>query len=299
MPQSDTISSTSRCSAIEASTTRAGARSPSTGHHGSWLGPSLLAFDDDVWELYDGTKDWTQADDLSAEMPDKLHELQRLWLIEAVKYNVLPIDDRGAERLNAELAGRPQLITGTSQLLFPGMKRLSENSVINIKNKSFSVTVQLEVGDTPAEGVMIAQGGAFGGWALYALGGKPKFVYNLLGLQAYTAEASEPIPAGAHQVRMEFAYDGGGLAKGGNVTLFCDGEPVGEGRVEATQAMIFSADETTDIGDDFGMPVSSDYTAANSKFNGKIELVQIDVGEDSHDHLVDPQELIRVAMSRQ
>ena len=125
-----------------------------TKHRTPWelVGPKLLAFDDDVWELYDGSKDWTQAVDLSAEMPDKLHELQRLWLIEAVKYNVLPIDDRGAERLNAELAGRPQLITGTSQLLFPGMKRLSENSVINIKNKSFSVTVQLEMGDNSSRG---------------------------------------------------------------------------------------------------------------------------------------------------
>jgi arylsulfatase A-like enzyme len=272
-----------------------------TKHRTPWelVGPELLAFDDDVWELYDGSKDWTQAVDLSADMPEKLHELQRLWLIEAVKYNVLPIDDRGAERLNAELAGRPQLVTGTSQLLFPGMKRLSENSVINIKNKSFSVTVQLEIGEDPAQGVMIAQGGAFGGWALYALGGNAKFVYNLLGLHAFATEATEPIPPGAHQVRMEFAYDGGGLAKGGNVTLFYDGRAVGEGRVEATQAMIFSADETTDIGDDFGMPVSSDYTAESSRFNGKIELVQIDVGEDSHDHLVDPQELIRVAMSRQ
>jgi arylsulfatase A-like enzyme len=272
-----------------------------TKHRTPWelVGPKLLAFDDDIWELYDGSKDWTQAVDLSAEMPEKLHELQRLWLIEAVKYNVLPIDDRGAERLNAELAGRPQLVRGTSQLLFPGMKRLSENSVINIKNKSFSITVQVEIGDTPAEGVMIAQGGAFGGWALYALRGTAKFVYNLLGLHAFATEATEPIPPGTHQLRMEFAYDGGGLAKGGNVTLFYDGRTVGEGRVEATQAMIFSADETTDIGDDFGMPVSSDYTPENSKFNGKIELVQIDVGEDSHDHLVDPQELIRVAMSRQ
>ena len=272
-----------------------------TKHRTPWemVGPKLLAFDDDVWELYDGSKDWTQAVDLSAEMPEKLHELQRLWLIEAVKYNVLPIDDRGAERLNAELAGRPQLVRGTSQLLFPGMKRLSENSVINIKNKSFSVSVQLEIDDTPAEGVMIAQGGAFGGWALYALGGKAKFVYNLLGIHTFVTEATELIPTGAHQVRMEFAYDGSGLAKGGNVTLFYDGQTVGKGRVDATQAMIFSADETTDIGDDFGMPVSSDYTAENSRFNGKIELVQIDVGEDNHDHLVDPLELIRVAMSRQ
>src|ERR1700689_2370871 len=134
-----------------------------TKHRTPWemVGVELAAFDDDIWELYDGSKDWTQADDLSSELPEKLRELQRLWLIEAVKYNVLPIDDRTAERFDAGLAGRPQLITGTSQLLFPGMKRLSENSVINIKNKSFSVTAQLHVGEDAAQGVMIAQGGAF------------------------------------------------------------------------------------------------------------------------------------------
>jgi hypothetical protein len=272
-----------------------------TKHRTPWelVGPKLAAFDDDVWELYDGSKDWTQADDLSAELPDKLKELQRLWLIEAVKYNVLPIDDRGIERANPDLAGRPQLIRGNSQLLFPGMKRLSENSVINIKNKSFSVTAQVEITESPAQGVLIAQGGAFGGWAVYAHGGKAKFAYNVLGLQLYEVEASEMIPVGQHQVRMEFAYDGGGLAKGGNVTLYYDGNQVGTGRIEMTQPMIFSADETTDIGDDFGMPVTSDYGGGSAKFNGLIRLIQIDVGEDDQDHLIDPEELIHVAMSRQ
>jgi arylsulfatase A-like enzyme len=272
-----------------------------TKHRTPWeLGAvKLAALDDDIWELYDGRKDWTQAVDLSAELPDKLRELQRLWLIEAVKYNVLPIDDRTGERFDPTMAGRPQLITGTSQLLFPGMKRLSENSVINIKNKSFSVTVQLSSGPDPAEGVMIAQGGAFGGWALYALAARAKFVYNVLGIHQFEIEATEPIPTGEHQVRMEFAYDGGGLAKGGDVTLFYDGEPVGQGRVEITQPMVFSADETTDIGDDYGMPVSPDYAQGPSKFNGKIDLIQIDIGDDNHDHMVDPADLIRVAISRQ
>jgi arylsulfatase len=254
--------------------------------------------DDDIWELYDGSKDWTQADDLSAGLPEKLHELQRLWLIEAVKYNVLPIDDRGVERGNPDIAGRPQLITGTTQILFPGMKRLSENSVISIKNKSFSVTAQVQVGDDPAQGVMIAQGGAFGGWTLYATDGRAKFVYNVLGIHAFATEATQPIPPGEHQVRMEFAYDGGGLAKGGNVTLYYDGQGVGEGRVEVTQPIVFSADETTDVGDDYGMPVSPEYSG-RSRFNGKIDLVQIDIGDDNHDHLVDPLDVIRVAISRQ
>ena len=269
-------------------------------HRTPWemMGVKLPAFDDDIWELYDGSKDWTQADDLSSELPEKLRELQRLWLIEAVKYNVLPLDDRGIERGNPDIAGRPQLIKGTSQLLFPGMKRLSENSVVSIKNKSFSVTAQLHVVDAPAQGVLIAQGGAFGGWALYMSDGRAKFVYNVLGIQSFTTEATEAIPAGQHQVRMEFAYDGGGLAKGGGVTLYYDGRVVGEGRVEATQPIVFSADETTDVGDDYGMPVSPEYVG-QSKFNGKIDLIQIDIGDDNHDHLVDPADLIRVAISRQ
>ena len=205
-----------------------------TRHSTPWVMTAKLpAFDDDVWELYDGSKDWTQAHDLAKEMPEKLHELQRLWLIEATKYNVLPLDDRRVERFNADLAGRPQLVKGNSQLLFSGMGRLSENSVLVMKNKSFSLTAEVEVPSKGAEGVIIHQGGAFGGMSLYAKGGKAKFAYNFFGLQTFTTEASQPIPAGKHQVRMEFAYDGGGLGKGGNVSLYYDGKKVGEGRVEA------------------------------------------------------------------
>jgi hypothetical protein len=149
-------------------------------------------------------------------MPEKLRELQRLWLIEANKYNVLPLDDRRIERFNADLAGRPQLAKGNSQLLFGGMGRLSENSVLVMKNKSFSITAEVEVPSKEAEGVIIHQGGAFGGMSLYAKGGKAKFAYNFLGLQTFTTEASQPIPSGKHQVRMEFVYDGGGIGKGGN-----------------------------------------------------------------------------------
>jgi arylsulfatase len=178
------------------------------------------------------------------------------------------------------------------------MRRLSENSVISIKNRSFSVTAQVVAPETPLEGVMIAQGGAFGGWAFYAKGGKTKFVYNLLGLREFVTESGELVPPGAHQLRMEFAYDGGGLAKGGDVTLFVDGKSVGRGRVDVTQPLIFSADETTDIGEDTSMPVTTDYKGAD-RFNGSIELVQIDVGDDNHDHLIDPQDLVRVAMARQ
>lgn len=271
-----------------------------TKHRTPWLlVEKAPPFNDDIWELYDGNKDWSQAHDLSRDMPDKLHELQRLWLIEATKYNVLPMDDRTGERLNPDIAGRPQLIRGNSQLFFGHMGRLSENSVINIKNKSFSITAEVVISDRGANGVIIAQGGKFGGWSLYVKDAKAKFIYNVLGIHEFPTEATEPITAGKHQIRMEFAYDGGGLAKGGNVSLYYDGNMVGSGRVQFTQAMVFSADETTDIGRETGTPVSADYTTAGSKFSGKINWVQIDVGMDAHDHLISPEERLRVAMARQ
>jgi arylsulfatase len=179
------------------------------------------------------------------------------------------------------------------------MGRLSENSVVSIKNKSFSVTAEIDVPAAGAEGVIIAQGGRFGGWALYAKGGRATFVYNVLGIQWFATEADAPIPAGTHQVRMEFAYDGGGLAKGGDVTLYYDGAPAGSGRVGATQPMVFSADETTDIGYESGTTVTPDYTAHTSRFTGKIHWVQIDLGKDDHDHYIDADERLRVAMARQ
>ena len=272
-----------------------------TKHRTPWLmvGQKMVAFDDDIWELYDGSKDFTQANDLSKEMRDMLRKLQRMWLIEATKYNVIPLDDRQTERILPDMAGRPTLIRGNSQLFFPGMGRLSENSVVNMKNKSFSVTAEIELAGKPASGVIIAQGGRFGGWSVYAKDGIAKFTYNVLGIQEFPTEAREPIPQGRHQVRMEFAYDGGGLAKGGNVTLYYDGKEVGKGRVAATQPMIFSADETTDIGYESGTPVSPDYSTKTSKFTGKIHWVQLDVGKDDHDHFIDPEERLRIAMARQ
>jgi arylsulfatase len=272
-----------------------------TKHRTPWImsGQKVPAFDDDNWELYDGRSDYSQAHDLAREDPEMLAKLQRLWIIEATKYNVLPIDDRGAERFAPETAGRPTLIHGTSQQLYAGMGRLSENSVVSIKNKSFQVTAEIIVPDRGVDGVIIAQGGRFGGWSLYAREGTAKFVYNVLGIQSFAITADRPIPEGKHQVRMEFAYDGGGLGKGGGVTLFYDGEAVGSGRVGATEAMVFSADETTDVGFESGTPVTDDYTTAGSRFTGRIDWVQIDLGDDDNDHFIDPEERLRVMMARQ
>ena len=234
-------------------------------------------------------------------MPDKLTELKNAWLEEARKYNVLPLDDRRVERFDADLAGRPTLIGGTSQLLFGGMGRLTEASIVNIKNKSHAVTAEIVVPDDGAEGVIIAQGGAYAGWSLYAKDGNPTYCYNLFGLQRFKVEGTAPIPAGTHQVRMEFAYDGGGLAKGGTVSLYLDGAKVGEGRVDGTEPMIFSGDETTDVGVDGGTPVSDDYGPKDSAFTGRVRWVEIDLGEDAEDldHLITPEERLRIAMARQ
>jgi arylsulfatase A-like enzyme len=274
-----------------------------TKHKTPWvlIGEKTVPFDDDNWELYDTTKDWSQANDLAKKMPEKLHELQRLWLIEATRYNVLPLDDDLGKKINPDTAGRPVLIKGNSQILFGSMGRLSENSVISVKNKSHSVTAEIAVPKTGAEGVIIAQGGNIGGWSLYAKGGKLKYCYNLLGIQYFYVESSSALPAGDHQVRMEFDYAGGGLGKGGKVSLFVDGKKVGEGTVAATAAMVFSADDGCDVGQDTGAPVSQDYGPHDNAFTGQVKGVQIAINEAAkrEDHKVSPEEAVRVAMARQ
>ena len=271
-----------------------------TRHSTPWLMTETPPLDADVWELY-GPDDWTQAHDLSTEQPEKLSELQTLFLIEAAKYNVLPLDDRRAERFNADLAGRPQLVRGNRQLLFGGMKRLSENSIVVMKNKSYAVTAEIDVPEEGAKGVIVAQGGAFGGWSLYANEGKAAYCYNLFGLQRFKVYGEDPLAEGEHQVRVEFAYDGGGLGKGGTATLYVDGNKVGEGRVEATVPMLFSGDETLDLGSDSGTPVSDDLTVDELEFNGRVRWIELDLGDDAEDadHLIGPEERLRVAMARQ
>ncbi len=270
-----------------------------TRHSLPWGMSEVPSFDDDTWELYDTTPDWTQADDLSKEMSEKLEELKRLFLIEAARHNVLPLEDRRILLFNSDIAGRPSLIKGDSQLLYAGMGRLGENVVLNLKNRSYTVTAQVALPEGEARGTIVAQGGAFGGWSLYVKEGRLKFCYNLLGMRRYYAESDSILPSGEHQVRMEFSYDGGGLARGGGVALFLDGEKTGEGRVEITQPMTYSLDETLDIGYEGGTVVPADITAVESRFNGRILWVQIDLGSDDHNHLIKPEERLRVVMMRQ
>jgi arylsulfatase len=272
-----------------------------TKHRTPWqtgADATVPAFDDDVWELYDTSTDWTQARDLAMGQPQKLAELQRLWLIEATKYNVLPLDDRFAERGNPEIAGRPEQIRGTKQVVYGGMGRLTEWSILNTKNKSYSITAEVEVPDGGAEGVILAFGGITGGLALYAKQGKPTFVYNFFGLDETFVEGGDEIPAGTHQVRFEFAYDGGGLAKGGTITLFIDGKETGSGRLERTQPFPFSGDEAFDLGDEFGSLVTPDYPKQR-RFTGAVNWAEIELGLDDHDHLISPEERLNLALAVQ
>ncbi|WP_262029309.1 arylsulfatase [Microvirga sp. Mcv34] len=272
-----------------------------TKHRTPWVvtATSTIPFDEDTWELYDGSKDWTQAHDLAQQMPEKLKELHLMFAIEAVKYNVFPLDDRLVERFDPAVAGRPILVQGHSQTLFPGMGRLSEHSVLPMKNVSFSITAEINVTDHATEGIIIAQGGRFGGWSLYTQDGKATFAYNYFGLNLYRTQAQHSIPAGTHQVRAEFAYDGGGLGKGGTLTLYYDGHEVGRDRIPQTQPLIFSAEESTDIGYESGSLVVPDYPARDGHFTGTINWVQLDVGQDNFSHLIKPEDRLRLVMARQ
>ncbi|BDG02354.1 arylsulfatase [Anaeromyxobacter oryzae] len=249
-----------------------------TIHRAPWDPNPRAALLDDRWELYDTRTDFSLARDLAAQNPAKLKELQELFLKEAVKYKVLPIDDRGIERLNPKLAGRPDLMGDrTSLTLHAGMTGLSENAFLNVKNRSVSITADLEIPAGGASGVILAQGGRFGGWSLHMKNGRPAYTYNFLGLQRTTIAAKQPVAPGRATVRMEFAYDGGGLAKGGLVSLQVNGKKVGEGRLERTQPMVFSIDDAADVGMDEGTPVVEDYQPKDTKFTGTIRKVVVEV----------------------
>jgi len=233
-------------------------------------------FTEDTWELYHVKEDFSMATDLAKERPELLAKLQKVFLLEAVKYNVLPLDDRRAELFNPKIAGRPDLMFGrTSLTLHQGMRDLLENDFINVKNTSFEIVADIETGDKPASGVIVAQGGRFGGWSLYVKDGTPKFVYNYLGIDQYTATAGSKLPKGKATVKMDFAYKGGVLGAGGTATLYVDGKPVGSAEVKQTQFAAFSADETAGVGVDPETQVTEDYTSAGSEFTGTIDRVTI------------------------
>ena len=249
-----------------------------TVHKAPWESAPRAKLLDDKWELYDTRNDFSLVNDLAKTNPEKLKEMQDLFIKEAIKNRVLPIDDRSVERVNAKLAGRPDLMGDrTSLTLSEGMDSMSENVFINIKNRSFSITADVEIPQGGANGVILVQGGRFGGWSLYLKDGKPTYCYNFLGLQEFKVAAPKALAQGKATIRMNFDYDGGGIGKGGTATILVNGEQVASGRIERTQPMIFSADETAAVGVDDATPVSADYRERENSFTGKILKVTVDV----------------------
>ena len=209
------------------------------------------------------------------------------------------MDDRAAERMNPAIAGRPSLVQGSSLRLYLGMTRLNENVALTTKNRSYQVTAEIDVPDGGADGAIVVQGGRTGGWGLVATDGKLAYHYNFCGLVSTTITSDAALPAGTHQVRAEFAYDGGGIGRGGEVTLYVDGAAAGSGRVERTHPLYYSFDEGLDLGMDSGMPVFEGYTTPKGRFTGTIAWGQVDLGDDDHNHLIDPEDHLAAAMIHQ
>ena len=247
-----------------------------TQHKVSWEAKPRGSYAEDQWQLFNTEEDFSCANDLAAKEPAKLKEMQEAFMTEAVKYNVLPLDDRTYERFNAGLAGRPDYMNGrTSLTVYPGMIGMKENAFIDVKNRSSSITAELEIPQGGASGVILAQGGAHSGWSLYVKGGKPCFAYNVLG-KVTTITSNERLPAGAVTLTYDFAYDGGKPGAGGTGTILVNGKKVAFGKIERTIPFIYGT-ETADVGMDLYTAVSTDYTKGNNNFTGTINKVTIDL----------------------
>ncbi|MBW1845430.1 MAG: arylsulfatase, partial [Deltaproteobacteria bacterium] len=235
-----------------------------TLHRAPWQTSKQKPLESDTWDLYNVREDFSLTENLASAQPERLDELKALFMVEAEKYHVLPIDDRTVERVNAAIAGRPDLLGDRKSLiLYDGMNG------------------EVEIPKGGANGVILAQGGRFGGWSLYMKDGKPVYTYNFLGLARYTVAAKEEIPAGPATVALDFEYEGGGLGKGGIATLSVNGKNVAEGRIDKTQPLIFSADETADVGLDNQTPVAEGIGIGRdaTRFTGKIRKITVEVKE--------------------
>jgi len=245
-----------------------------TIHKAPWELKPRKPLAEDVWELYNIDEDYSQANNLAEKNPQKLEELKKKFMEEAVKYNVLPIDDRSIERLDPVIAGRPDLMNGKTKLtLYEGAKGMPENAFINIKNTSLTITAEVEV-PANANGVILCQGGDFGGWTFYMMDGKAAYTYNWVGLESYTVTSTQKVNPGKHTLKFDFAYEGGRGA-GGTGTIYMDGNKIGEGKIVKTNSNTFGIDESADVGTDENTPVLLAY-AKKEKFTGKIKKVTVE-----------------------
>ncbi|WP_148862789.1 arylsulfatase [Marinobacter fonticola] len=251
-----------------------------TIHRAPWETAKLSPLAEDQWDLYNLREDFSLANNLAKAESDKLEQMKALFMVEAAKYHVLPIDDRTIARTNPSIAGRPDLMGDrTSITLYEGMEGMLENTFINVKNRSKTVTAEIEIPEGGASGALLVQGSRYGGWSLHIRDGKPAYEYNFLGLERYVIESPESLPPGKATVVLDFNYDGGGLGKGGDAILRVNGSQVAQGRIERTQPNIFSADETADVGLDNQTPVAQGigYGPDETRFTGKIHEIVVAV----------------------
>ena len=248
-----------------------------TRHSIPWLLTENPPLSSDVWELYNIEEDFSEANNLAASNPEKLKELQEVFNSEAIKNNVFPIDDRRAERFNAAVAGRPDLMgPRTSLSVYEGMVGIAENAFINVKNTNYTITADVEIPASNANGVIIAQAGRFGGWTLFMKNGKLQHEYNYFGLDRTKLASTKTVSPGNHVFKYEFLYDGGPPGSGGTSVLYIDSEKVGEGKIAKTQPFFYSADEGVDVGVDGETAVSNDYKEGDNEFTGKINKVTVE-----------------------
>jgi len=246
-----------------------------------WQGKPLNTFQDEKWELYYVKEDFSLTNNLADQNPDKLKEMQALFEREAIANNVYPLDDRLYERFNAKIAGRPDLMGDRTTLtLAQGMDGILENTFLNVKNSSKTITANVTLKGND-RGVILTQGGKFGGWALYMDNGKPAYTYNYFGLESYTITSPTKLTKENAVIKLDFVYDGNGTGKGGLATLYVDGEKVAEGRIEKTEPAVFSADETADVGKDDATQVADKVfkDVADSEFTVHVNKVVISIPE--------------------
>jgi arylsulfatase len=245
-----------------------------TIHRPAWLQKPLNSLQDDKWELYNTREDFSLANNLASQNDEKLKAMQDLFMQQAEKYHVLPLDDRLLERTNAALMGRPTVMGDRNIITYgEGMKGLGVDIFIDLRNTSYTITSEVAI-DAKGNGVIVCQGGRFGGLSFYIKNGKPAFSYNYLGLESTQIIASESLKPGNYKLVYDFKYDGGGMGKGGVGTISVNGKKVAEKRIEKTQPGIFSVDDLADIGTDDGTHVA-DY-GPSAKFHGTISYVTVE-----------------------